>query len=130
MNITLREANYLSLATFRKTGLEVCTPVWFAEDDGSYFLFSNGNAGKVKRLRHSTRARVAPCDVRGKVLGEWHEAEAHLLHEPDEIQRAHAALRRRYGWQMALLDFFAGLSGRKRQRAYIVVRLSASDADR
>jgi len=123
MSLTLRETNYLSLATFRKTGLEVCTPVWFAEENGCYFLFSNDNAGKVKRLRNSTRARVAPCDVRGKVLGEWQEAQAHLLRDPQEISHAHAALRRKYGWQMAMLDFFAGLSGRLRRRAYIAVKI-------
>ena len=124
MSITLREANYLSLATFRKTGLEVCTPVWFAEEDGTYYLFSNDNAGKVKRLRNSTRARIAPCDVRGKVLGEWHEAQARLLRQPEEIQFAHIALRKKYGWQMRVLDFFASLSGRKRRRAFIAVRLT------
>lgn len=124
MSITLQEANYLSLATFRKTGLEVCTPVWFAEEDGTYYLFSNDNAGKVKRLRNSTRARIAPCDMRGKVLGEWHEAQAHLLQQPGEIQHAHAALLKKYGWQVRILDFFAGLSGRKRRRAYIAVRLT------
>jgi len=127
MNITLREANYLSLATFRKTGLQVCTPVWFAEEDGCFFLFSNDNAGKVKRLRNSTRARVAPCDMRGRVRGEWHEAQAHLLQDPEEIRRAHHALRKKYGWQMATLDFFAGLSGRKRRRAYIAVRLDENN---
>lgn len=123
MMVTLAEAAYLNLVTFRKTGTEVRTPVWFAEQDGLLYLFSNGSAGKVKRLRNSSRARVAPCDVRGKVLGEWQEAEAHLLSEPEVERRAHAALRRKYGWQMASLDFFAGLFGRKRERVFIAVRV-------
>jgi uncharacterized protein len=119
----LSEASYLSLATFRKNGTEVCTPVWFAEEGGVLYLFSNGAAGKVKRLRNSARARVAPCDVRGKVLGEWREAQAHLLDSEADKKKAHGALRRRYGWQMAALDFFAGLFGRAAQREFIAVRL-------
>jgi uncharacterized protein len=124
----LEQASYLNLITFRKNGTEVRTPVWFAAEGDRYYIFSNGAAGKVKRLRNDTRARVAPCDVRGKVLGRWREAQAQLLDDAQAMQRAHAALRRKYGWQMALLDFFSGLSGRKRQRAFIAVRLTGSDA--
>ena len=123
--LTLDDAGYLSLATFRKSGDEVRTPVWFAAEGGCYYIFSNGAAGKVKRLRNSPRARAAPCDVRGKVLGAWRDAQAQLIDNEQEIERAHAALRRKYGWQMALLDFFAGLSGRKRQRVYIALRFGA-----
>ena len=121
--LDLNQAAYLSLATFRKTGAEVCTPVWFAGDGDRIYIFSNGDAGKVKRLRNSARARVAPCDVRGKVLGEWRDAQAILIENTGEIQRAHLALRRKYGWQMALLDFFAGLFGRTRRRVFIAVRV-------
>ena len=31
---TLRGEKYISLATFRKDGREVATPVWFVEGDG------------------------------------------------------------------------------------------------
>jgi PPOX class probable F420-dependent enzyme len=120
---TLKDASYLSLGTFRKTGAEVRTPVWFAAQGDTLYLFSNRDAGKVKRLRNSARARVAPCDVRGKVLGEWQDAEAHLLVSDREKAVAQRALLDRYGWQMACLDFFAGLFGRKSQREFIAVRL-------
>ena len=120
----LDQASYLNLATFRKTGAEVHTPVWFAAEGDRYYMFSNNSAGKVKRLRNTTRARVAPCDVRGKVLGEWRDAVAEIVADAGEKQRAHAALRRKYGWQMALLDFFAALGGRTRQREFIVARLA------
>jgi len=57
-------ARYLSLATFKRDGSEVPTPVWFAELDGSLYAFSERRAGKIKRLRNSPRARVAICDGR------------------------------------------------------------------
>ena len=32
----LKRAKYLSFATYRKSGVEVATPVWFAEEDGAF----------------------------------------------------------------------------------------------
>ena len=55
---------YVALATFRRSGAEVRTPVWFAAVDDRLYVFTAGDSGKVKRLRHSPRARVAPSDVR------------------------------------------------------------------
>lgn len=126
MSVPLADASYLSLATFRKNGAEVRTPVWFAENDGVIYVFSNGAAGKVKRLRNSSRARVAACDVRGKLAGEWHDATAELITGREDVGLALVALRRKYGWQFGLLDFFAGLFGRRQQREYIAIRLQTT----
>ena len=118
----LADARYVSFATFRKSGDLVATPVWCAEDSGDYFIFSAGDAGKVKRLRNSSRARMAVCDMRGKLLGEWHAAEAEVLSDPGDIERALRALRRKYGVQMWLADVGAKLTGRFDKRAYIRAR--------
>ena len=67
----LDRARYMSLATFRKSGAEVATPVWFAAAAGRLYVLTAGQSGKAKRLRHSRRARVAPSDARGRVRGEW-----------------------------------------------------------
>jgi PPOX class probable F420-dependent enzyme len=120
----LDDPPYVSLATFRKSGAAVATPVWWARDGDSYYVFSAGDAGKVKRLRNSNRARVAVCGPRGKLLGDWHEARAELLSDRQDIAKALAALRRRYGWQMALADIGARLTGRFDKRAYIRVTLT------
>src|SRR5215216_1767570 len=69
---------YLNLETYRKNGVPVATPLWFAEDDGLFYVYSLANAGKVKRIRNSSRARVTPCDVRGNPKGEWVDAEARI----------------------------------------------------
>ena len=45
-----REA-YLNLATFRRSGAAVETPVWFAAHAGRLYVFTEADAGKVKRLR-------------------------------------------------------------------------------
>jgi PPOX class probable F420-dependent enzyme len=121
----LRRARYVSLATFRRSGAEVATPVWCAPDGGDLYVFSADDAGKVKRLRNSDRARLAVCDVRGKVLGPWFDATAEILDDPEAVQRALSALRRKYGWQMWLADVGARLTGRFDRRSYICIRLAS-----
>jgi PPOX class probable F420-dependent enzyme len=115
----LKKANYLSFATYRKSGVEVATPVWFAEEHGVFYIFSAGDAGKVKRLRNSPRSRIAACTVTGKVTGNWVDTEAELLEDKAGISEALGALRRKYGWQMLMTDFLSTLSGKMKRRAYI-----------
>ena len=121
-------ARYISLGTYRKSGAVVNTPVWAAFADGALFVFSAGEAGKVKRLRHSSRAQVAVCDARGKLLGEWHAARAELITDDRQVQLALQVMREKYGWQMWLADVGARLTGRFERRAYIRVALTEQDA--
>jgi hypothetical protein len=114
---------YVSLATFRRDGREVCTPVWIAGAGDEYYVFSEGTAGKVKRIRATGRVRMAACDVRGKVKSEWHEGRGRIIEDPAGIAAALAALGRKYGWQMALGNFFAKLTGRFQKRAYVGITL-------
>lgn len=70
---------YLSLESFRKNGQGVCTPVWFGSDPASgapqkLYVYSEADSGKAKRIRRNSRVRIAPCDMRGKLLGDWIEA--------------------------------------------------------
>ena len=119
----LARERYVSLATFRRNGTEVKTPVWFAMIDGKLYVVTAGNAGKVKRLRHSPKARVAVSDARGGVRGAWREATARIVTDRAVIERAHEALRAKYGWQARLLDLFSRLAGRIRHRAWVEVAL-------
>ncbi|HQR02544.1 MAG: PPOX class F420-dependent oxidoreductase [Proteobacteria bacterium] len=122
MAITLDQARYLSLATFRLDGRIVETPVWFAAAGDCLYVFSAGDAGKVKRLRNNARLRVAPCDVRGRALGDWQDGRGRV--ETGKVPAdGYAALRAKYGWQMLLLDFFARLGGRYERRALICITL-------
>ena len=115
---------YVCLATVRRNGVEVKTPVWFAAEREKLYLVTAGEAGKVKRLRHSPRVRVAPCDARGRVQGAWRDGIGGIVTDARVIERAHAALRAKYGWQMWLLDFFSRLTGRIRRRAWVEIALS------
>jgi uncharacterized protein len=119
----LASAPYVSLATFRKSGAAVATPVWCAADGDEFYFFSARSAGKIKRLRNGDRARLAICNARGKVMSGWVDARAQVLDGPADTARALAALHKKYGWQMWLADVGSKLTGRYHARAYIVARL-------
>lgn len=123
----LTSHRYCSLRTFRRSGEPVDTPVWFATSDtGAHYIFSAGEAGKVKRLRNSSQAQVASCDARGGSLGQWQDARAWLVNDPDETELAYQLLIQKYGWQMHLTNFFSRLAGKIHQRQ--VIRLETTHA--
>src|SRR5215469_7853109 len=110
------DSKYLSLETFRKTGAGVRTPVWFAEAPSSqaqatFYVYTLPDSGQVKRIRNNPSIRIAPCNMRGDVRGEW-------------VKSSRALVRRRRGWQGQELlvdkyglakrigDFFSRLRGR------------------
>ena len=116
---------FISLVTFRRTGVGVATPVWFAVHDGRLWVFSEARAGKVKRLRNDARARFAACSVRGRVHGAWHEGRAHVVADADQVREAYAALHAKYGWQMRVTDFSSRLTGRIHGRAILAIEPAA-----
>ena len=115
------EARYLSLGTYRRDGRVVATPVWFTAIDERLYAFSNERAGKVKRLQHSSKARIAVCDGRGTRLGEWHPARAGIVSDPTWQRRAYAGIRAKYGWRSLVLDLLSRLGGRIGQRVVLCI---------
>jgi len=81
---------YISLATFRKTGVPVYTPIWFAEENDKLYFMTNSKLGKVKRLRNNQQVKIAPCTLRGKITGPEFRATARILPREDaaRIRRA------------------------------------------
>jgi uncharacterized protein len=114
---------YVSLATFRRNGVEVKTPVWIAKVSRRYYAFSAAGAAKVKRIRATPRVRLAACDVRGNVRSEWVEARARIVLHPLLILEVRKVLREKYGLLMRLADVMAAATGRIRRRAYIEIEL-------
>jgi PPOX class probable F420-dependent enzyme len=89
---------YALLVTFRRDGTAVPTPVWFALlDDRRFVTRTEERTAKVRRIRRQPRARVLPCDPRGKPLGPGVEGTARVLEDREECERAEAALDRHYG---------------------------------
>jgi PPOX class probable F420-dependent enzyme len=117
---------YLNLETFRKSGEGVRTPIWFAAERATsadspapkLYVYTVGNAGKVKRIRNNPRVRIAPCDMRGKLLGEWVEARAEIV-TGAEFAHGMSLLDKKYAPWKQLLGFFAMF--RRQERAVLAI---------
>jgi len=97
----LPSSAYVSLTTFRRTGVPVSTPVWAAPDGDALVVWTRTDSGKVKRLRHTKRVTCAPCTFRGRPLGPAVEGVAEFVSH-SEWPGALAALRRAYGFRFQL----------------------------
>jgi len=116
-----RDHKYLSLETFKKSGEGVKTPVWFAADpatdldgDGArLYIYTIGNTGKVKRIRNNSHVKIAPCTMKGKLLGEWVNASAEMV--TGEVAALGMGLldKKYFPWKQ-FLGLFALLSRRER----------------
>jgi PPOX class probable F420-dependent enzyme len=108
---------YFSLETFRKTGVGVRTPVWFAEDPAAasgttrYYVYTLPDSGKAKRIRNNPKVRINPCSMRGDLRGEWVEARARICSGEEEA-KGQALLNEKYGMPKRIGDFFSRLRGR------------------
>jgi PPOX class probable F420-dependent enzyme len=110
---------YLSLESVRKNGMAVATPVWFAEQDGVIYVYSEAASAKVKRIRNNPRVRIAPCTWNGKLRGEWVPATAKIVDGADE-ELGHRLLDRKY-WIKRLGNWYQRWRGY--QRAMIAIRV-------
>lgn len=121
------EQRYLSLETFKRNGEGVRTPVWFAESlaDSSViggiplYVYTIGNSGKVKRIRNNPQVRIAPCDMRGNVHGDWVEATATIV-QGDEAAFGMNLINKKYFPWKQILNLMAML--RRHERVVFVLK--------
>ena len=105
--------SYLNLETFRKNGSGVKTPVWFVEDAGVLFVRTDAASGKVKRIRNHQQVHIAPCKMDGSLLGDWIEASACLVSDPEIDRKVDRLLGKKYGLMKSLFGLASSIQGRK-----------------
>jgi PPOX class probable F420-dependent enzyme len=113
---------YLNLESVKRDGTSVQTPVWFAEEQGVLYVYTLANAGKVKRIRRHPRIRLAPCTMRGTVIGPWIEADATIV-DATTAARGHTLLCNKYGWMKRIGDLYSRLM--HREQVVIAMRVLA-----
>lgn len=66
--MALGDERYILITTFRRDGTPVATPVWAVKlDDDDIGFWTSSASGKAKRLAHTARVTVQPCNGRGRV---------------------------------------------------------------
>ena len=92
----LAAAKYVLLTTTRRSGTPVPTAVWAAREGGELLVWTSGDSGKVKRIRHTPAVTVGVCDRRGTPQGAGAAATARLLDDRG-TDRARTAIAGKYG---------------------------------
>lgn len=103
------EEKCVLLTTFKRDGTGVSTPVWWVDmGDGTFGFWTSSASGKAKRLAHTARVTVQPCNQRGVIKSGTspEEATARIV-----TGAQHEAIRQRvvakYGFMTKVTKFLA-----------------------
>ena len=121
--------------TFRRDGTPVSTPVWVVRlGDSEVGFWTSSGSGKAKRLAHTNRVTVQPCDARGRVKqGSAASDGTARLVSGAELEQISERVRAKYGAMTKLtkvLGTIGGIVKRNRipygDRGVIITRTQAS----
>lgn len=115
----LQNQQFMNLTTYRKSGVPVTTPVWFAQVGDKVYVYTQANSGKVKRVRNNGKVEVGPCTRSGKPLGPTETAAARLM-SLEEGKSVDKLLTNKYGLLKRIISFVAKLRGST--PAYLEIR--------
>lgn len=120
--LALGASDFIQLTTFRRNGQGVPTPVWVVPDGDVLAVFTPAGAGKLKRLRHTTRVTVAECSRRGRVASGVMpvEARATATDDESEVDRVTRLLARKYGIQFRVFMLVERVLARGERRREVI----------
>ncbi|MDW3214036.1 MAG: PPOX class F420-dependent oxidoreductase [Ilumatobacteraceae bacterium] len=111
--MSLGDEKYVLLTTFKRDGTPVSTPVWSVPLDGDTFGFwTSSGSGKAKRLAHTERVTVQPCDARGKVKAGTSPTEATArLVAGDDMEAIRRGVTEKYGLMTKITKLLGKIGG-------------------
>jgi len=92
-----KDQKFINLETFRKSGVGVKTPVWFVEEQGVFYVWTQADSWKAKRIRNNASVKLAPSTANGEPLGEWVDAHATTNESPEALKFTTNLMRKKYG---------------------------------
>ena len=111
--MALADEKYILLTTFKRDGTPMPTPVWCVPVDGDRVgFYTSSTSGKAKRLAHTARVTVQPCNARGKVAdgSTAVDATARVVTGP-ELEDIRTKVVAKYGFMTSLTKFLARVGG-------------------
>jgi PPOX class probable F420-dependent enzyme len=72
--------------------------VWIARDGGELVVVTVDPAGKLKRLAHTARVELRPCDIRGRVApgAPTYTGTARVVRTPEGVAAVKRAMGDKY----------------------------------
>ncbi|MER7072505.1 PPOX class F420-dependent oxidoreductase [Terrabacter sp. NPDC000476] len=124
----LAREQYVSLTTFRRSGEPVSSAVWIAPDGDELVVITIDPTGKLKRLAHTRRVGLRPCDRRGRVAegAPTYSGRATVDRSDEAVATVKRAIGRKYRIA-AFADTVSGLFSwavKRKPRAAIRITLS------
>lgn len=113
---------FVSLTTFRKTGVPVSTPVWIARDGDDLIVTTPAGAGKLKRLRNNPLVELRECGRMGKVADDAPVVTASAAEE-DETERIVDIFKRKYKLEYRIMLGIEKLVSKGNARR-VIIRIS------
>ena len=101
----LGREQFVSLTTYRRSGVGVPTPVWIGRDGDALVVTTPAGSGKVKRLRTNPRVEMRPCSRSGRVDDASRPVAgvAEVITDEATCARMTGVLRAKYGVQFRLV---------------------------
>ncbi len=109
----LADEKYLLFTTYKRSGDAVATPVWaVALDAGKIGFWTSSGSGKAKRLAHTPKVTVQPCDARGKIKSGTSPvaATAKVVSGP-ELEGIRARIVDKYGFMTKITKLLGTIGG-------------------
>ena len=89
------EGKTISLITYTKKGDPIATPVWFVEKDGKLYALTTAKRYKYRRIDNNPKVKVAECNSRGEVRGEYVEGKARTF-TGEEVREIKKIFKQKY----------------------------------
>ena len=123
------EHEFVSLTTFRRSGVPVATAVWIARHDDALVVTTGAGSGKVKRLRNDPTIELRPCTRSGEVAAGAPVVRARAEVVSDETVAAtlREPIARKYGLQYKAIDAAGRVASVLRSRPVDRVILRITD---
>lgn len=117
---------YVSLTTFRRSGVPVATAVWIAPVGDALAVMTGAATGKAKRLRHDPRVELRECSASGRVAdgAPVVSGRADIVTDPVKQEALLGGHRRKYGWQYRGWLAIEHLLGHRNPAPNVVLRIT------
>ncbi|MBT3314469.1 MAG: PPOX class F420-dependent oxidoreductase [Anaerolineae bacterium] len=123
MQKQFKDQKYLNLETFRKSGIGVKTPVWFVEENDAFYVWTEANSWKAKRIRNNSDVKIVPSTASGEPTGEWVDAQAIADASPEALTRLTQIMKKKYGLAFAGFQ----MMGKLRKASYTQLKIQIKD---
>ena len=121
----LADEGFISLTTFRKSGVGVPTTVWVGRDVDALLVTTPRGSGKVKRLRRDPRVEMSPSSRLGNVDDDAPTVSGvgEVLDDDAARERCNQIMQEKYGLEYRVMMGIERL-GRKGDDNRVILRIT------